>query len=110
LPRAIAWLVTMLFIIFGWVVFRSETLPQAWTMLATMTGWHGWSLAVNDVPHRWSVLLFALPALFGPTSQKLVLEKLMPRPLYAVLAAGVFFYLALVIGDDGYSEFIYFQF
>jgi alginate O-acetyltransferase complex protein AlgI len=110
LPRAVAWLMTMLFIILGWVVFRSETLPHAWTMLATMTGWHGWSLVVNDVPHRWTVLLFALPALFGPTSQNLALEKLVPRPIYAVLAAGCFFYLALVIGDEGYSEFVYFQF
>ena len=110
LPRALAWLMTILFIIFGWVVFRSETLPHAWAMLATMTGWHGWSLVVNDVPHRWSVLLFALPALLGPTSQKLALEKLTPRPVYAALAAGLFFYLVLFIGDEGYSEFVYFQF
>jgi len=110
LPRAVAWLVTMLFIIFGWVVFRSETLPQAWTMLATMTGWHGWSLVVNDVPNRWHIILFALPALLGPTSHKLALEKLPPRPIFAALAAGVFFYLVLLIGDEGYSEFVYFQF
>ena len=110
LPRALAWLMTILFIIFGWVVFRSETLPHAWAMLAAMTGWDGWSLVVNDVPHRWSVLLFALPALLGPTSQKLALEKLTPRPVYAALAAGLFFYLVLFIGDEGYSEFVYFQF
>jgi alginate O-acetyltransferase complex protein AlgI len=110
LPRTVAWLMTMLFIVAGWVVFRSETLPQAWTMLATMTGWHGWSLVVNDVPNRWHVILFALPALLGPTSQKLAFEKLAPRPVYAVLAAGLFFYLVLFIGDEGYSEFVYFQF
>jgi D-alanyl-lipoteichoic acid acyltransferase DltB (MBOAT superfamily) len=110
LPRAVSWLMTMLFIIVGWVVFRSETLSHAWTMLITMTGGHGWSLIVNDVPHRWSVLLFALPALLGPTSQKLALEKLAPRPVYAALAAWLFFYLVLFIGDEGYSEFVYFQF
>jgi D-alanyl-lipoteichoic acid acyltransferase DltB (MBOAT superfamily) len=110
LPRVLAWLMTMLFIIFGWVVFRSETLPHAWTMLATMTGWTGWSLVVHNVPHRWSVLLFALPALLGPTSHKLALEKLTPRPVYAALAASLFIYLVLLIGDEGYSEFVYFQF
>lgn len=110
LPRMIAWPATMLFVVFGWVVFRSETLPHAWTMLATMAGWNGWSLVVNDVPHRWSVLLFALPALLGPTSHRLALEKLSPRPAFAAVAAGLFFYLVLLIGDEGYSEFVYFQF
>jgi len=110
LPRGTAWLLTMLFVIFGWVLFRSATLSQAGIMMATMTGWNGWSLAVHDVPHRWSVLLFALPALLGPTSQQLALEKLSPRPVYAALAASLFFYLVLLIGDQGYSEFVYFQF
>ena len=110
LPRGVAWLSTMLFVIFGWVLFRSATLSQAGVMMATMTGWNGWALAVHDVPHRWSVLLFALPALFGPTSQQLALEKLPPRPVYAALAASFFFYLVLLIGDQGYSEFVYFQF
>ncbi len=110
LPRGAAWFLTMLFVIFGWVVFRSDTLGQAGTMLSTMTGWHGWSLVVRHVPHRWSVLLFALPALLGPTSQQLALEKLRPHPVYAALAAGVFFYMVLLIGDEGYSEFVYFQF
>lgn len=110
LPRGMAWLLTLLFVIFGWVLFRSATLSHAGIMMATMTGWNGWSLAVHDVPLRWSVLLFALPALFGPTSQQLALEKLQPRPVYAALAASLFFYLVLLIGDQGYSEFVYFQF
>jgi D-alanyl-lipoteichoic acid acyltransferase DltB (MBOAT superfamily) len=110
LPSVVAWFLTMLFIIVGWVVFRSETLPQAWTMLATMMGWHGWSLLVNDTPNRWHVVLFALPALVGPTSQRFVLEKLRPRPVYAAFAAALFFFLFLKIGDERYSEFIYFQF
>ncbi|MEA3231337.1 MAG: MBOAT family protein [Thermodesulfobacteriota bacterium] len=109
-PRAVAWLMTLLFIIFGYMVFRSETLPQAWTMLATMIGRHGWSLVVNDVPNRWHVVLFALPALIGPTSHEMALNKLQPRPIYATLAAGLFIYLIWMIGDEGYSEFIYFQF
>jgi len=110
LPRGTAWPLTMLFVIFGWVLFRSATLSDAWTMATTMTGWNGWSLAVHDVPHRWSVLIFALPALLGPTSQQVALEKLPPRPVFAALAASVFFYLVLRIGDQGYSEFVYFQF
>lgn len=110
LPRGIAWSLTMLFVIFGWVLFRSETLPQAWSMLAAMTGWDGWSLVVHDVPHRWSVLIFALPAIIGPTSHQLTFERLQPRPVFAALAAGLFFYLVLLIGDEGYSEFVYFQF
>ena len=110
LPRGMAWPLTMLFVIFGWVLFRSATLSDAWTMMATMTGWNGWSLAVHDVPLRWSVLIFALPALLGPTSQQVAFEKLQPRPIFAALAASVFFYLVLRIGDQGYSEFVYFQF
>jgi len=110
LSRKVAWPLTMLFVIFGWVLFRSATLSHAWAMMATMVGWEGWSLVVRDVPHRWGVLIFALPALLGPTSQQLALEKLQPRPVFAALAACLFFYLVLLIGDEGYSEFVYFQF
>jgi hypothetical protein len=101
---------TMLFIMSGFIIFRSESLPQAWTMLTTMYGQNGWSLLVNDVPNRWHIVLFALPALFGPTSQAFTFEKLQPRPIYASIAATLFLYLVWMIGDEGYSEFIYFQF
>lgn len=38
LPRLARHMYTLLIIIFGWVLFRAETFPQAWGMITTMVG------------------------------------------------------------------------
>ncbi len=110
LPKALAWSLTMLFWIFSLAVFRSATVAVGGRMLLSLVGMNGTSLSVADYPRPWLVLLYAIPAVLGPTSQKVALEWLRARPVYAVAIAVSLLVLVLKIGDAGYSEFIYFQF
>ncbi|MEE4380084.1 MAG: MBOAT family protein [Candidatus Competibacteraceae bacterium] len=110
LPRSIAWLLTLLFLFPTWVIFRADSLASAGTILASMIGLNGLSMAL-PISHNWgfSVLAFIL-AVAGPTSQKLALTTLRPRRIWAVTTAGLLIYLTLNLAGDGYTEFLYFQF
>ncbi|MDH3690984.1 MAG: MBOAT family protein [Gammaproteobacteria bacterium] len=110
LPQAIAWLLTMTFVVFGWVLFRADSIATAHAITASMVALNGLSLEVFDQPHRWFVALALIPALVGPTSQRLAFDVLKSRPVWAPLIATCLWILYLRLGDDVYSEFIYFQF
>jgi alginate O-acetyltransferase complex protein AlgI len=110
LPRPIAWGLTLLFLLPTWVIFRADSLATAGTILESMMGVNGLSMAL-PISYNWgfSVLAFLL-AVFGPTSQELVLNKLRPRRIWAVATAGLLIYLTLNLAGNGYTEFLYFQF
>ncbi|MFZ1200767.1 MAG: MBOAT family O-acyltransferase, partial [Desulfobacterales bacterium] len=110
LPRPVAWMVTLIFVMIAWVIFRADSMATAVSVIRSMMGFHGASLELPDVMPPLRVFYFALPALVGPTSQRLVMHWLRPRPVYAVAVACALFYLSLRAGDGNYSEFIYFQF
>ena len=56
-------------------------------------------------------LSFLFSGLFiGPTSQAFVRRQLKPKPVYAMASALLLFYLTLNVANDGYTEFLYFQF
>lgn len=110
LPKAMAWLLTVLFLVFGWVLFRAESIPIAQSIMASMLTLNGLSFEVVDQPHRWLVALALIPALFGPTSQRIANNVLRPHPIWAPVVATCLWILCLKLGDDVYSEFIYFQF
>lgn len=44
-PRLVAWPLTMMIVLLGWVVFRAETLGQAFGMYAGMAGVNGWAIS-----------------------------------------------------------------
>jgi hypothetical protein len=75
-----------------------------------MASANGLSFELPDTMPPVHLLLYALPAFIGPTSQRLINRRLRPRPIYAVIVAFGLFFLALKAGDGSYSEFIYFQF
>jgi alginate O-acetyltransferase complex protein AlgI len=110
LPKPLAWILTLLFVVFGWVVFRADRLDTAGAIMLSMIGANGFSLDLSGFVIAPPMLYFSLPALLGPTSQELIFQRLRPRPAYAAILAVALFLLALRIGDAGYSEFIYFQF
>ena len=61
--RALAWTITFLAVVIGWVFFRAESLPSALSVLAAMAGMHGIvipSAWVADVHWRISTLLHAM--------------------------------------------------
>lgn len=110
LPRAITWALTLIFVIFGWVIFRANNLDTAVSIYRSMVGANGLSFNLPDTMPPIHLLYYALPAFIGPTSQRFITDWFRPRPIYAGLVAVALFYLALKAGDGSYSEFIYFQF
>jgi len=110
LPKTFGWVLTLIFVMFGWVIFRADNMGTAVSIIRSMVGANGLSFELPDVMPPIRIFYYALPAFIGPTSQRLVNHYLHPRPIYAVIIAGALFYLSLRAGDGNYSEFIYFQF
>jgi D-alanyl-lipoteichoic acid acyltransferase DltB (MBOAT superfamily) len=109
LPSAMAWLVTMLFVIVGWVLFRAPDFITAAHMLSGMVGF-GNGFASTQAIKPELVVAAAVVAL-GPTT-KAIVEGGWLRPLAwqgvalgAILAAAV-----LAVGQGQPQTFIYFQF
>ncbi|MDQ2802599.1 MAG: MBOAT family protein [Pseudomonadota bacterium] len=110
LPRPAAWLVTLLFVIAGWVLFRAESFAVAGRILGSMLGLHGVGHVTLDPEYRAALVAGAAVALFGPTSQDAALARLQPRPWLAVPAGVGLAGLLLLMGGRLPNVFIYFQF
>jgi D-alanyl-lipoteichoic acid acyltransferase DltB (MBOAT superfamily) len=109
LPRLAGWPLTMLFVVAGWVLFRSADFAMAANMFAGMSGL-GANLAPT-VAFRPEFAVAAAVALLGPTT-KSVVEGGLLRPLahQGVLAGAVLVAVILVVGRGQPQAFIYFQF
>jgi alginate O-acetyltransferase complex protein AlgI len=110
LPLVPAWIVTAVFLLFGWVMFRADTASTAWTIWVSMTGGNGLSTELQSEVNALLIVGAALLAIVGPTSQVVIEKLLTPRIPYAVLTGLTLFYLTLRVASDGYTEFLYFQF
>ncbi|MBN9563102.1 MAG: MBOAT family protein [Alphaproteobacteria bacterium] len=110
LPRPLAWLLTLLFVMACWVLFRAESFTTAGRVLASMAGAHG--IGSIDLNREKVVALVAgtAVALLGPTSQEAALSRLSPRAWVAVPAGVAIVYLLLLTGGRLPNVFIYFQF
>jgi D-alanyl-lipoteichoic acid acyltransferase DltB (MBOAT superfamily) len=110
LPSALGWVLTMVFVFSAWVLFRAQSFGVALDMLATMAGLNGWELSAHGSQFLWLIALAGAFAVFGPTSQRVALDLLMPRRAVALgLSCGLVF-MALQVGGGDNAEFIYFQF
>ncbi len=107
MPAAAGWLLTMLFVIVGWVIFRAPTFTAAADLLAAMAGLHGFDGKLTGLS-----LLFwgAAASLLLPSSHDLIERWLKPYPAVAVPLAATFAFLLLRINSDVPVTFIYFQF
>jgi len=109
-PAAVAWLLTLLFVMASWVLFRSADFQHAGDVLISMTGWNGIGPLALDREFVIALCLGAAVALLGPTSQEAALTWLRPRSWLAVPAGVLLTYLLLLIGGRLPNVFIYFQF
>jgi alginate O-acetyltransferase complex protein AlgI len=107
-PWPLGWVLTMLFVLAGWVLFRAADFPTAWHILASMAGLEGWGKVHID--NRAVLYIGIAVALLGPTSQQAILERLSPRGWTAGAAAVALVWALLAIGGRPQNEFIYFQF
>ncbi|MDE2517126.1 MAG: MBOAT family protein [Rhodospirillales bacterium] len=110
LPRPLAWLLTLLFVMAGWVLFRADSFAVAGHVFASLLGAHGWGHLHIDREYVAALIGGFAVATLGPTSQRAALERLRPDPRLAVPAGVGLVYLLLLIGGRLPNVFIYFQF
>ena len=84
LPKPFGWVLTLFFVMFGWVIFRADNMITAVSIMRSMVGMNGMSVDLPDIMPPIRIVYFALPAFIGPTSQRLAEHWLRPRPIYAV--------------------------
>ena len=105
MPAPLGWLLTFIFVMLCWVLFRATSFEAALVIYKAMFGF-----APHGIGFKWRALLPAAAfAILGPTSWALV-HKLPPARWIAVLTAILFVLVLFKIGDDANYEFIYFQF
>ena len=108
LPPSAGWLLTLLFVTAGWVLFRAQDFHTAWHMLGAMAGLQG--VGHVHVRNAGIVALAAICVFVGPCSQAAMLDRLAPRPWLAVPIGAALAFLLILVGGGIPSEFIYFQF
>ncbi|MBE7243520.1 MAG: MBOAT family protein [Actinomycetospora chiangmaiensis] len=105
MPALVGWVVTSLFVVLTWVLFRATSFEAALGIYRGLLG-----LTEPGSGFKWRALLpAALVATLGPTAWAAV-HRLPPRRGLAFLFGLVFVVVLLKIGDDANYEFIYFQF
>ena len=107
LPKVAGWLVTMAFVLVGWVLFRSNNFATAWAILSSLTGGNGYSGALQG---GMTVALSAFVSLFMPSAHEMKDRFVLPYPALAVGAAVLVAFCLLEVGKGAPSNFIYFQF
>ena len=108
MPHAAGWMLTLLFVMVGWVLFRAPDFHTAWHMMGAMAGLQG--VGHVHVRNAAVVMLAALCVFIGPTSQAAMLDRLAPRPWLALPIGAALAFLVILVGGGIPSEFIYFQF
>jgi alginate O-acetyltransferase complex protein AlgI len=106
LPRPFGWVLTMVFVLIGWVLFRAEDFTTAWHIFAAMAGANG----LGGTRISRAIIAALMVALLGPTSQEAALRRLAPRGWAALATAAGLVLALLTIGGGLQHEFIYFQF
>lgn len=117
LPKGISMLYTFVMVIFGWVLFDTNTLSDAWSYIGAMFGVNGvlgdstalYLLASNAV--IFVLCIFASTDIFSKLTEKLANTK----PIALKSAAIVAQLLVLVnctayLVDASYNPFLYFRF
>jgi alginate O-acetyltransferase complex protein AlgI len=113
LPALLCRPITFLAVVVGWVVFRSDTLRRAGSLLASMAGLHG---AANDPSLDFQLTAIGLLILFvniAPTTQQWVESRTLNSWRGAAIGTLLFFALLCMrtsLVTHRPSEFLYFQF
>lgn len=109
LPAAVGWVLTMLFVLAGWVLFRSPDFTTAGHMLMGLAGFGsglGPTVAINRV-----LAIALIASVLVPSTQRLVEGGwLQPVTYQAVGLALLLVACILAVGQGQPTAFIYFQF
>ncbi len=108
-PKTIAWPLTMVCVLLGWVVFRAETLADAGAMYAGMVGLHGVAMRPELITLTTVTELF-----FLALGTAISIAPRLPRPSLSMSPAlqsallSILCFVALQARTN--SPFLYFQF
>jgi hypothetical protein len=102
-----AWLVTMLFVIAGWVVFRASSFGTAGSIMLSLAGGMGFSGVLQEYK---LLIVAALASVLIPSAHEIKDGLLQPRPALAAGAGLLAVYCLLEAGQGAPVNFIYFQF
>ncbi len=116
-PRVIAWPLTLTFVLIGWVMFRANSVSQAFGMYAGMFGHNGVAMSTELVlltrPTEVICLLIGIFLALAPTwSNHLSIPAWMGSlPTFnRARCLALFVFCAVVIQARGDAPFLYFQF
>jgi D-alanyl-lipoteichoic acid acyltransferase DltB (MBOAT superfamily) len=107
LPVAAGWLLTMLFVLVGWVIFRSPSFTEAGSILASLSGANGLS---GPLQSSGLIVSAAIVSVLVPSAHQIKDRLLQPNPVYAVAGALLAVFCVLEVGKGAPVNFIYFQF
>lgn len=112
-PAALAWPMTLLIVMLGWVVFRAETLGQAFGVYAGMVGVNGLPMSIDMAwqtqPTEYAALAIgALLSVWGKDLAKAI--ETTPQYAQRMTEASLLGFACLALVAQTHSPFLYFQF
>ena len=117
IPDAVKWAATFLATIFGWIIFRAESLGKIIVYLKAMLGTAGFSVYMYDFAYLFDapgLIAFAAAVLLALPRPK-VLQGITERSNGAYLVLNLALVLVFAVSvvfmvNSTYNSFIYFQF
>jgi len=109
LPFVIGWLMTTLFVIFGWVIFRSTSLDECLRLMQTLIDVRHIHTARFEMPPK-ALIIALLIAAIPFTPLQLVTLKTRPHRALAFIIGVLAVVVLLEVGKGQPTNFVYFQF
>ncbi len=120
-PRLIALPLTLLFVILGWVMFRSPNVQSAFSFYAGMSGWNGvgirpelaWQITSMELIYLLIGITFVFVEPHLRSVSRRFLDGSMPKTWFTAGSASLsvlYVFAILKMAADSYSPFLYFQF
>jgi D-alanyl-lipoteichoic acid acyltransferase DltB (MBOAT superfamily) len=107
LPPLAGWLVTMLFVLVGWVLFRAATFSVAGSIASSLVGLNG---ASGHIEQSKLLVVAALASALIPSAHQIIDGLKRPVRALAVGAAVLALCCLFQVGGGPPVQFIYFQF
>ena len=107
MPTALAWTITMLFVLGGWVLFRAANFSTAIEILRSMAGLNGFGGKFDEAP----VIAFGmLLAALVPSAHEIKDNWIRPTRVGAIAVGLLAAFCILEVGKGAPVNFIYFRF
>ena len=107
LPAPLGWLVTMAFVLAGWVLFRAADFTTAAALLGSLVGLNG---AGGEFHGAGLIVVAALVSVLVPSAHEIKDGFRWPHPALAGAVALLAVYCVLEVGRGPPLSFIYFRF